>query len=51
MLRERIVDLSGKVIDGLRDRNVQAAAADPAMAERVAGIIQERAAWLLQSLK
>ena len=51
MLRERIVDLCGKCIDGLRSQDVLGAARDPAMAERVAGIIQDRAASLLQSLK
>jgi serine/threonine-protein kinase HipA len=51
MLRERIVDLCGKCIDGLRNEAVLKAANDPAMAERVAGIIQERAASLLQGLK
>ena len=51
MLRERIVDLCGKTIEGLRNEDVLGAANDPAMAERVAGIIQERAAALLQGLK
>lgn len=50
MLRERIVDLCGKCIDGLRNKDVLGAANDPAMAERVAGIIQERAASLLRGL-
>jgi serine/threonine-protein kinase HipA len=51
MLRERIVDLCLKCIDALRNKDVVGAANDPAMAERVAGIIQERAASLLQGLK
>lgn len=50
MLRERIVDLCGKCIDGLRNESVLSAANDPAMVERVAGIIQERAVSLLQSM-
>lgn len=51
MLRERVADLCGKVVDGLRNKDILATTNDPAMAERVAGIIQERAASLLQSLK
>jgi serine/threonine-protein kinase HipA len=51
MLRERIMDLCGKCSDGLRNEDVLGAANDTAMAERVAGIIQERAASLLQGLK
>ena len=51
MLRERIVDLCGRAIDGLRNEDVLAATNDPAMTERVAGIIQERAASLIQCLK
>jgi serine/threonine-protein kinase HipA len=51
MLRERIVDLCDKTIAGLRNEDVLSAANDAAMAERVAGIIQERAAALLQGLK
>lgn len=51
MLRERIVDMCGKTITGLRNKNVLDAANDPAMAERVAGIIQERATSLLQGMK
>ena len=50
MLRERIVDLCGKCIDCLRNEAVLSAANDPAMAERVAGIIQERSSSLLQSM-
>ncbi len=62
MLRERIGDLCGKVIEGLRNKDVQAphqslrhgagqaAANDLAMAERVDGIIQERAESLLRGL-
>jgi len=51
MLRERIVDLCGKVIEGLRSKDTLAATNDLTMAERVGGIIQERAASLLQSLR
>jgi serine/threonine-protein kinase HipA len=51
MLRERIANLCGKVIDGLQNKNLLAATNDHTMAERVAGIIQERAASLLKSLK
>lgn len=51
MLRERIADLCGKVIDGLQNKDLLAATNDLTMAERVAGIIQERAASLLRSLK
>ena len=51
MLRERIVDLCGKVIDELRNKDLLAATHDLTMAERVAGIIQEQAASLLRSLK
>lgn len=51
MLRERIVDLCGKTIEGLKSQEVLGADNDPAMTERVAGIIQERSAALLQGLK
>jgi serine/threonine-protein kinase HipA len=51
MLRERIADLCGKVIDGLQNKDLLAATNDLTTAERVAGIIQERAASLLRSLK
>jgi hypothetical protein len=51
MLRERIADLCGKTIEGLKSKEVLAASNDLAMAERVADIIQERAASLLQCLK
>jgi serine/threonine-protein kinase HipA len=50
MLRERITDLCGKAIEGLRNKDVLAANNDPTMAERVASIIQERAASLLHGL-
>jgi serine/threonine-protein kinase HipA len=50
MLRERITDLCGKAIEGLRNKDVLAATNDPTMEERVAGIIQERAASLLHGL-
>jgi serine/threonine-protein kinase HipA len=51
MLRERIAHLCGKVIDGLQNKDLLAATNDITMAERVAGIIQKRAASLLRSLK
>jgi serine/threonine-protein kinase HipA len=51
MLRERIADLCGKVADRLQNKDLLAATNDLTMAERVAGIIQDRAASLLQSLK
>jgi serine/threonine-protein kinase HipA len=51
MLRERIVDLCGKTTEGLKHKAVLASSNDPAMAERAAGIIQERAASLLKGLK
>jgi serine/threonine-protein kinase HipA len=51
MLRERIADLCGKVVDRLQNKDLLAAANDLTTAERVAGIIQERAASLLRSLK
>lgn len=51
MLRERIVELCGKTIEGLKSKEVMAASNDPAMSERVAGIIQERSALLLQGLR
>ncbi len=51
MLRERIANLCGKVIDGLQNKDLLAATNDLTMAERVAGIIQERATSLLRSLK
>jgi len=51
MLRERIGDMCGKVIDGAGNKDVLAAANDPIMAERVAGIIQERAASLRRRLR
>ena len=51
MLRERIVDLCGKAIAGLRNKDVLGATNDSTMAERVASIIQERAASLLQSMQ
>ena len=50
MLRERIADLCGKTIEGLREAEVRGAANDASTADRVAGIIEERAASLLRSL-
>ena len=51
LLRERIVDLCGRCSDGLRNKDVLGATTNPVMAERVADIIQERAASLLQGLR
>jgi serine/threonine-protein kinase HipA len=51
MLRERIAVLCGKVVDGLQNKDLLAATNDLTIAERVAGIIRERAASLLRSLK
>ena len=51
MLRERMIAMCGKTIEGLKGKEVLAASNDPTMAERVAGIIQERASSLLQDLK
>ena len=51
MLRERIVDLCGKCIDGLRSKDVLGVAGETGMAARVSGIIHERATSLLQGLK
>lgn len=50
MLRERMMDLCGKTIAGLRREDVLNAPNDAAMAGRVAGIVEERASSLLQSL-
>ena len=50
MLRERIADLCGKTIAGLRETEVRGAANDARTADRVAGIIEERASSLLRSL-
>jgi serine/threonine-protein kinase HipA len=50
MLRERIVDLCGRSIDVLSNADVLVSANNPAMAERVAGIIHERAASLRRGL-
>lgn len=46
MLRERIVDLCGRCIEALSQPDLLRDANDPAMAERVANIIQERATSL-----
>jgi len=51
MLRERIMGLCAKTVDGLQNKDAIRATNDAAMAERVAGIIEERASSLLQSLK
>lgn len=50
MLQERMADLCDKTLEGLRRGEAQAATNDPAAAERVAHIIQERAQALLQGL-
>ncbi|MBA4386846.1 MAG: kinase [Verrucomicrobia bacterium] len=50
MLRERIVNMCGRCIDGLRNKDILAASNDPAMAERVAGIIGERTSALLRRM-
>jgi len=50
MLRERIADLCDRVIDGLRNEDLPAAANDLSMIERVSEIIRERAASLLRSI-
>jgi serine/threonine-protein kinase HipA len=50
MLRERIADLCAKTIAALREAEVRGAANDASTADRVAGIIEERAASLLRSL-
>ena len=50
MLRERIVNLCGRAIAGLRDTEVRGAANNAGTVDRVAGIIEERASSLLQSL-
>ena len=49
MLRERIANLCGRCTAELRNADVLEAACDPAMAERVAGIIGGRASLLLQT--
>jgi len=48
MLRERIVDLCGKTLAGLRDKDVRSATNDAATVGRVAGIIEDRASSLLR---
>ena len=50
MLRERIVDLCGRTIAGLRDKDLRNAASDAGAVERVAGIIEARASSLLKGL-
>jgi serine/threonine-protein kinase HipA len=50
MLRDRIVDLCGKTIAGLRDADVRGAATDARTVARVSGIVEERASSLLLSL-
>jgi serine/threonine-protein kinase HipA len=51
MLRERIANLCVKTIAGLGNKEILAVGNDSAMSERVAAIIQERSASLLQGLK
>jgi serine/threonine-protein kinase HipA len=50
MVRERIVELCQKTVNALREPCVRSAANDESTVDRVAGIIQERASSLLQSL-
>ncbi|MDY0001540.1 MAG: type II toxin-antitoxin system HipA family toxin [Polyangia bacterium] len=50
MLRERIEDLCGRCLDGLRSMDGMGYVADPAMSERVSSIIQKQAASLLRGL-
>lgn len=50
MLRERIADLCGKTLAGLRDTEVRGAAHDATTVDHVAGIIEKRASSLLRSL-
>ena len=49
MLRERIAELSRRTIAGLQDAGVRGAANDTGAADRVAGIIEERASALQRS--
>jgi serine/threonine-protein kinase HipA len=51
MLRERIVDMCDKILAGLRSQSLLSVANDPAVAERVAGIIQDRATSMLTALR
>lgn len=51
MLRERIADLCGRCTQALPGKDIQGSVNNPAMAELVSGIIQERATALLQGLK
>ena len=47
MLRERVADLSHRALAGLRETDVRGAGDDTRTADRVAGIIEERAvSWL-----
>ena len=50
MLRERIVALCDKTIEGLKNSEILAGGNDPAGAERVAEIIGKRSSSLLQSM-
>lgn len=51
ILRERIMDLCARTLDGLRNKDLLSAAHDTVMAERVADIIEARASSLRQSLE
>ncbi len=51
MLRERLGHLCGKVVGELRNEDMLASTGNLATAHRVAGIIQQRSASLLQGLK
>lgn len=50
MVRERMVHLCQRTVNALREAGARSAASDDAMFERVAGITEERASSLLQSL-
>jgi serine/threonine-protein kinase HipA len=51
MVRERLADLCRKTVSASRDPGLRSAANDEAAADRVAGIVEERASSLLRSLK
>ncbi|MCC7193282.1 MAG: type II toxin-antitoxin system HipA family toxin [Phycisphaeraceae bacterium] len=48
MLRERIADLSQRTLTALQDAGLRSASNDPAATDRIAGIIEKRAAASLQ---
>lgn len=51
MIRERMAELCRKIVAALRKPRMRSAAIDEAMVERVAKIVVERAAAMMQSLK